>query len=80
MKDEIGRKRKKLDQDLKVNEKNKKFFKRSDLARVEQKKYEERIGMKKLPPSRDRIAELEQKTQARSQISLPLMISEFYLS
>ena len=33
------------------------------MARVEREKYEERMGMKKLPPSKDRIAELEEKTQ-----------------
>ena len=30
---------------------------------MEREKYEERMGMKKLPPSKDRIAELEEKTQ-----------------
>lgn len=63
MKDEIGKKRKKVENELKVD-KNKKYFKRSDLARVEKEKYEERMGMKRAPPPEDRISALEQKTQA----------------
>ena len=63
MKDEIGRKRKKVESELKIDGK-KKYFKRSDLARVEKEKYEERMGMKLAPPPEDRISALEQKTQA----------------
>ena len=64
MKDEIARKRKKMDQELGVCKKNTKYFKRADLSRVEKEKYEERMGMKRAPPPEDRIAALEQKTQA----------------
>ena len=63
MKDEVNRKRKKLQTDLKVDDKQKKYFKRSELERVEREKYEERMGMKKVAPSVDRIAEWEAKTQ-----------------
>ena len=62
MKDEIGRKRKKVESEVKVDNK-KKYFKRSDLSRVQKEKYEERMGMKQAPPSEDRISALEQKTQ-----------------
>jgi len=64
MKDEIGRKRKKVEKELNLEEKNKKFFKRADLSRVEKEKYEERMGMKRAPAPEDRIAALEKKTQA----------------
>ena len=66
MKDEVNRKRKKLQTDLKVDDKQKKYFKRSELERVEREKYEERMGMKKVAPSVDRIAEWEAKTQVCS--------------
>ena len=111
MKEEVNRKRKKLQSDLKVDDTKKKYFKawvgmlisnvrlyfvpknrfkfiirvrfsfeliarivvqkipipifkRSELERVEREKYEERMGMKKVAPSHDRIAEWEAKTQA----------------
>jgi len=67
MKDEVNRKRKKLQTELKVDSKDdtkKKYFKRSELERVQREKYEERMGMKKVAPSNDRIAEWEAKTQA----------------
>ena len=53
MKDEVNRKRKKLQTELKVDSKDdtkKKYFKRSELERVQREKYEERMGMKKVAP------------------------------
>ena len=63
MKDEIGKKRKKVESDLKIGQKNKKYFKRGELAKVERAQYEEKMGIKLAPASEDRIKALEQKTQ-----------------
>ena len=53
MKGEIDRKRKKVETELKIDPK-KKFFKRGDLARIEQEKYQQRMGIAKAPAPRDR--------------------------
>ena len=63
MKDEIGKKRKKVESDLKMGPKNKKYFKRGELAKVERAQYEEKMGIKLAPAPEDRIKALEQKTQ-----------------